>query len=120
MKAFLLIISLLLSQISCTTLKNKLSSLENDRPLSTAFLDIIHELFNRHGIQFEIVIYGESSPHINDVIDGLRSGGFFAKISKFVKYFVYNPAIIFFSSMQQLIEFIEKNKMVKSEYPIVI
>ena len=116
---FVLIPSLLLLQTSPSTLKNKLSSLQDDQLLARAFLDVIHELFTRYGIKFEIVIYGKTTPHINDVIDGLRSGGYIVKISKFIESFVYNPAIIFFSSVQQVMEFVEKHELDRSYYPKV-
>lgn len=117
-------IVLILTLIRSATSANELLSIADDHLLSKALLDVTHELFTRHEIQFEIVIYGKSSPHINDVIDGLGRGSTFSQIRKFdqVKqvndkrdlhpdYILWKPAIILFNSTQEIKQFLEMHEM---------
>ena len=69
---FLLISTVSSSQILTKSNQNQL--------LSTAIRDVANELFTRHELQFEILIYGKVSPHVHDILNGFRRGPFYTNI----------------------------------------
>ena len=65
-------IFLILILISSASSSQKLTKSKQDQLLSTAISDVAKELFTRHELQFEILIYGKISPHVQDILNGFR------------------------------------------------
>lgn len=58
----------------------KLSKSERNLHKSIAFLDIINELFRRHEIHFDAIIYGNTSCQTSDILSFLKMDDFAKKI----------------------------------------
>ena len=66
--------------ISTASSSKILTKSNQDQLLSTAIRDVANELFTRHELQFEILIYGKVSPHVHDILNGFRKGPFHTNI----------------------------------------
>lgn len=86
------------------------SKIQNNSEVIHALSGAIRELFVRNKINFDFLTYGNVTPHIRDVIDGLRSSDFVTKILHWnSERNVYNSAVIFVESKDKIIEFCWKN-----------
>lgn len=97
---FLLIILIYLASSFKTITKS-----EKNKHLSTAFLDVIQELYIDPHIEFDILIYGEVSPQIYDVINSIGKGGFlFTRIGRLNQSHgkLLNSSIIFCESLRDV------------------
>lgn len=100
----------------------KLTKLD-DQVLSSAFLDVIQELFLTREYQFNIIVYGNASPHIKDVINGLGRGGFVFNITYFnnirrKKKINWNfSAVILCESLEEIKNFLKYNLLGRKYFP---
>lgn len=60
--------------ISTASSIRSLNKSNQDQIISIAIRDAANELYTRHKIQFEILIYGNVSPHVHDILNGFRKG----------------------------------------------
>jgi hypothetical protein len=80
--------------------------------VAKAMADVIRKFYIANGIDFELIIYGKASPHINDVIDGvtkhLSNESITINIKQIDNIEIWNhemtkSAVIFAKTAQQLI-----------------
>ena len=99
------VLIILLITTSCTDSSSKF---KKNELLSTAVLDVANELFTRHRIEFEILIFDKVSPQVIDVIDGLRKGALLTNHKRYEakqRLTVFQPLLIFCESLEKVKEF---------------
>ena len=108
---FWFLISLVLANSDLKVLKVK-----ETQQIANALSDVTRELFSYHEIQFDIIIYGDTSAHTNNVIDGFQKGGHKTEILKWnlnpsINQTVKASSVIFVASKDKLIEFLMNHKI---------
>lgn len=86
----------------------------NNSHLITAFSDVIHKLFIKKNLYFDIILYEDFSYRVNDIIDEvLKNNNFTSKILSIYKNTqiknrqILKPAIIFCDSVFRANEFLK-------------
>ncbi|KAG5667880.1 hypothetical protein PVAND_015846 [Polypedilum vanderplanki] len=90
--------------------------------ISKAISDVIHEFYITQNLTFDIIIYGEKSNHLSDVVDGIKSQNISTTIRHISKIDDWNhemnkSAVIFVKSEADFAELHEKSKTKIFELP---
>ena len=97
-------------------IKNSYQNKNETLNIVKALSDVTRELFSHHEIQFDIIIYGDSSPHTNNVIDEFQKGGHKTEILKWnlnpsINQTVKASSVVFVASEDKLVEFLKNHKI---------
>ncbi|KAG5679492.1 hypothetical protein PVAND_009056 [Polypedilum vanderplanki] len=109
LKSFLLVLVVFCVEISCQNVKYKALKEtlgeEPTEPVSKSISDVIDEFYIKNNIDFDFIIYGNTTNHINDVINELKN--FPATIQHIPDFLNWNhklnrSAIFFINSLTEV------------------
>ena len=95
---------------------NKTIKVKETQRIVKALSDVTKELFSYHEIQFDTIIYGDTSAHTNNVINWFQKGGHKTEILKWdlnpsINQTVKASSVVFVASKDKLIEFLMNHKI---------
>ena len=104
-------------------IKNSYQNKNETLNIVKALSDVTRELFSYHEIQFDIIIYGDTSAHTNNVINGFQKGGHKTEILKWnlnpsINQTVKASSVVFVASKDKLIEFLKNHELIEEKYKV--